>query len=54
MGCGMKKMPEPSVHWIRDFLAVPVEDEPGTTYMYNSVGSTLLGAIVRKNGTGTA
>ena len=48
MGCGMKKMPEPSVHWIRDFLAVPVEDEPGTTYMYNSVGSTLLGAIVRK------
>lgn len=48
MGCGMKKEPAPSKHWIRDFLAVPVEDEPGTTYMYNSTGSTLLGAIVRK------
>lgn len=48
MGCGMKKEPEPSEHWIRDFLSIPVEDEPGTTYMYNSTGSTLLGAIVRK------
>lgn len=41
-------VPKPSEHWIRDFLATPVEDEPGTTYMYNSTGSTLLGAIVRK------
>ncbi len=48
MGCGMKKEPAPSAHWIRDFLAIPVEDEPGTAYMYNSTGSTLLGAIVRK------
>lgn len=48
MGCGMKKEPVPSAHWIRDFLAIPVEDEPGTAYMYNSTGSTLLGAIVRR------
>lgn len=48
MGCGMKTMPRPTVDWIRDFLAIPVEDVPGTTYMYNSTGSTLLGAIVRK------
>lgn len=48
MGCGMKREPEPSIHWIRDFLAIPVEEEPGTAYMYNSTGSTLLGAIVRK------
>jgi CubicO group peptidase (beta-lactamase class C family) len=48
MGCGMDTMPRPSVDWIREFLAVPVVHEPGTTYMYNSTGSTLLGAIVRK------
>lgn len=48
MGCGMDTMPRPTENWIRDFLATPVAHEPGTTYMYNSVGSTLLGAIVRK------
>lgn len=48
MGCGMDTMPAPTKDWIRDFLAIPVNHEPGTTYMYNSVGSTLLGAIVRK------
>ena len=48
MGCGMDTMPRPSVDWIRDFLATPVNHKPGTTYMYNSTGSTLLGAIVRK------
>lgn len=48
MGCGMDEMPRPTENWIRDFLHTPVLHEPGTTYMYNSVGSTLLGAIVRK------
>lgn len=48
MGCGMDEMPMPSKEWIRDFLAEPVVHEPGTTYMYNSVGSSILGAIVRK------
>ncbi len=48
MGCGMDEMPRPTENWIRDFLAIPVNHEPGTTYMYNSTGSTLLGAIVRK------
>jgi hypothetical protein len=48
MGCGMDTMPRPSKDWIRDFLATPVNHPPGTTYMYNSMGSTLLGAIVRK------
>jgi len=48
MGCGMETMPRPSKDWIRDFLATPVVHEPGTAYMYNSTGSTLLGAIVRK------
>jgi hypothetical protein len=48
MGCGMDTMPRPSKDWIRDFLATPVVHKPGTTYMYNSTGSTLLGAIVRQ------
>ena len=48
MGCGMDTMPCPTEHWIRDFLHTPVVHEPGTTYMYNSVGSSILGAIVRK------
>lgn len=48
MGCGMETMPKPTKDWIRDFLATPVVHIPGTTYMYNSMGSTLLGAIVKK------
>ncbi len=48
MACGMVDMSRPSANWIRDFLATPVVHEPGTAYMYNSTGSTLLGAIVRK------
>ena len=48
MGCGMETMPRPSTNWIREFLETPVVHEPGTAFMYNSTGSTLLGAIVRK------
>lgn len=48
MGCGMDEMPEPSENWIRDFLAIPVNHIPGTQFMYNSTGSTLLGAIVKR------
>lgn len=48
MGCGMDTMPFNSKDWIRDFMHTPVNHKPGTTYMYNSTGSTLLGAIVRK------
>lgn len=48
MGCGMETMPEPSEDWIRDFLATPVVHKPGTAFMYNSIGSNMLGAIVKK------
>lgn len=48
MGCGMDEMPRNGERWVRDFLHVPVNHRPGTTYMYNSMGSTLLGSIVRK------
>jgi hypothetical protein len=48
MGCGMDTMPNNSENWIKDFMHTPVNHKPGTTYMYNSVGSTMLGAIVKK------
>ena len=48
MGCGMDEMPMPSKDWIKDFINTPVLHEPGTTYMYNSTGSSLLAAIVKK------
>ena len=48
MACGMKTMPMGGMEWIKDFLATPVEDEPGTSFMYNSTGSSLLAAIVKK------
>lgn len=48
MGCGMDVMPMATEHWIRDFLHTPVNHTPGTTYMYNSVGSSILSAIIVK------
>ncbi|MBQ6551187.1 MAG: serine hydrolase [Lachnospiraceae bacterium] len=48
MGCGMEKMPFNGVDWIDQFLATPVVHKPGTAFMYNSTGSTLLGAMVRE------
>lgn len=48
MGCGMVYIPYPSLEWIRDFLATPVEHLPGSTFMYNSIGSSLLAAIIRR------
>lgn len=44
----METMPRRSENWIKEFLATPVVHEPGTAFMYNSTGSTFLGAIVRK------
>jgi CubicO group peptidase (beta-lactamase class C family) len=48
MGCGMETMPPYDKEWIRGFLATPVVHEPGTAFMYNTTGSTILGAIIRE------
>jgi len=48
MGTGMETMPRPGADWIRDFLATPVVYEPGSAFFYNSTGSTLLAAMVRR------
>lgn len=48
MGCGMDTMPNGSADWIREFMHTPVNHKPGTAFMYNSTGSSILGAVVRK------
>lgn len=34
--------------WVRDFLHHPVKREPGTYFVYNSMGSYMLTAIIRR------
>jgi CubicO group peptidase (beta-lactamase class C family) len=36
------------VHWARTFLAHPVEHEPGAKFLYNSVATYMVSAIVQK------
>ncbi len=51
MSVGMQ--PEPSgiattENWVRSFLAVPIVNEPGTKFLYNSAATYMLSAIVQK------
>ena len=48
MGCGMDDIPEASNHWMEDFFKTPVVSKPGTTFVYNSMASALLGHIIQK------
>ena len=34
--------------WVKSFLATPVKYDPGTTFLYNSLGTYMLSAIVQK------
>ena len=34
--------------WVKHFLATPVADEPGTKFMYNSMATYVLSAIIQK------
>jgi CubicO group peptidase (beta-lactamase class C family) len=38
----------PDTNWIRQFLAVPVVNKPGTKFLYNSMATYTLSAIVQK------
>jgi CubicO group peptidase (beta-lactamase class C family) len=38
----------PNDHWVKSFLAHPVEHKPGTYFRYNTPASNMLAAIVRK------
>jgi CubicO group peptidase (beta-lactamase class C family) len=35
-------------NWVKRFLALPIEHEPGTTFLYNSMATYMLSAIVQK------
>jgi CubicO group peptidase (beta-lactamase class C family) len=35
-------------NWIKGFLSTPILHEPGTTFLYNSLGTFMLSAIVQK------
>ena len=48
MSCGMERMPAMDEHWMENFLQSPVKYEPGTQFLYNSIGSCMLGAAVEK------
>lgn len=54
MNCGHDTDPTNSIRnvegndWVQEFLAYPVEHQPGTFYCYNSLGTYMLSAIVQK------
>ena len=48
MSSGTKGMPALNDMWLRNFLASPMQFEPGSTFMYNTTGSCVLGAVVEK------
>jgi CubicO group peptidase (beta-lactamase class C family) len=35
-------------NWIKGFLATPIKNEPGTRFLYNSLGTYMLSAIAQK------
>lgn len=45
---GVLRGGEPIDNWAKYFLAYPVEHEPGSYFVYNSVGTYMLSAIVTK------
>jgi CubicO group peptidase (beta-lactamase class C family) len=51
MTCGHDvepKRPEGDVSWAKTFLAHPVPNKPGSTFLYNSFGTYMCSAIVQK------
>lgn len=44
---GMVKMPmPPSTDWVSDWLREPIVYQPGSVFMYNMLGSSILGEII--------
>lgn len=48
MGSGMEEETFLTQNWIDDFLAAPIRHRPGTYFLYNNAGTTLLAAIIRR------
>jgi CubicO group peptidase (beta-lactamase class C family) len=45
---GMARQPVMDKDWLKNYLSEPVTAQPGTEFLYNSSGSCLLGAVVKK------
>lgn len=48
MSCGMREMGPEGYGWLPNFLKMKVDYEPGTVFMYNSMGTNTLGAIIKR------
>lgn len=48
MTSGMEIHPDGGADLVKNFLTTPIVHEPGTYFMYNTTGSSLLAEIVRK------
>src|ERR1700678_990264 len=52
MSYGMTPDPTPRVgndtNWTKAFLNIPIVNEPGTKFLYNSAGTYMLSAVVQK------
>ena len=48
MGCGMDEMPVIDEAWIKSFFAMPINHEPGSSFMYNTAATSILVAIIKK------
>ncbi len=48
MSSGTKGMPRLNDTWLENFLGSEIEHEPGTTFLYNTTGASVIGAIVEK------
>lgn len=52
MTCGHRReasqVRESDEDWVKGFLAYPVEEEPGTYFAYNSLGTYMVSAIIQK------
>ncbi|MBQ8994206.1 MAG: serine hydrolase [Oscillospiraceae bacterium] len=48
MSSGTKGMPMFNDFWFENFLSSEIVHEPGTTFLYNTTGASLLGAVVEK------
>lgn len=35
-------------NWVKGFMSIPIKHEPGTVFLYNSMGTFMLSAIVQK------
>lgn len=45
---GLDSIPTRNVDWVKAFMEYPVEAKPGTYFLYNSLGTYVLSAIVQK------